>query len=612
MNRTTFGRAIFAAVLFAGLAGSRSAERNAPRTSRTPPPSIVSITPAAGPVGSTVRIEGAYFSGVDSGNVVFFGGVRAAVNEAAPGLLTVTVPAGAFYAPISVTVHNRTATSATTFTPTFPSAGVIDGTVFRARVNYPLWGSVCSMAAADLDGDGGIDLVTTSNTGVSAFRNLGRGPGIDSTRFAERTDLPSLTFSDWIQGVSVGDIDGDGRLDVVAVIRSSDSVAVFRNTGGPGVLSFEPKAAFPAGHQPQEAAIGDLDGDGRPDLVVANANGGWGTTVSVLPNASAGDSIAFGEKFDLTTGQSPYSVCLRDLDGDLKPDIIVANKNDGFISVFRNEAAQGNLNAAAFAARADFPLPEGGGAYHVAPCDIDGDGRIDLALAQGGSGATVLSLLRNAGAGGGLAFEPQVVLTAMADSRDVAAADLDGDGRPDLASTSWETNTLTVMRNAGVTGAVTAGSFETPAHLLAGTNPLPVCVADFDCDGKPDIAVGNFGGGNASIFRSVIPPPPDAVDGPDGPAAAMGFTLSPGYPNPFNASVRISFRIPKRGKVSLAVFDSEGRRVRTLDDRDMAAGPHEAAWDGRDAAGKDCPSGVYFARLAVDGAGRTVRMVLLK
>ena len=230
------------------------------QNAQSSPPVISSFSPMSGAIGSKVSIQGADFGVPADRNTVYFGAVMAVVNAAAVSMLEVTVPVGAAYAPITVTTDSLTAYSAMPFTPTFPSCRVIDGTTFIAKVDFKVWGSIGSIAAGDLDGDGKIDLVTTSNMGVTVFRNQSHGAGIDSSVFVDRVDLPSLTAQDWITGIVLADIDGDGRLDVVTSIRSSDSIAVFLNTGTPGAISFGQITKFAVGTQPQEAAVADLDG----------------------------------------------------------------------------------------------------------------------------------------------------------------------------------------------------------------------------------------------------------------------------------------------------------------------------------------------------------------
>lgn len=89
-------------------------------------------------------------------------------------------------------------------------------------------------------------------------------------------------------------------------------------------------------------------------------------------------------------------------------------------------------------------------------------------------------------------------------------------------------------------------------------------------------------------------------------------SLAPPYPNPFNASVAITFQVRRPGTCRLAVFDSNGQRVRSLLDGSLAAGEHRASWDGRDDDGNAVASGVYFARLHAGDVVRTVQLALVR
>ncbi|HEX9935358.1 MAG TPA: FG-GAP-like repeat-containing protein, partial [bacterium] len=238
--------------------------------------------------------------------------------------------------------------------------------------------------------------------------------------------------------------------------------------------------------------------------------------------------------------------------------------------------------------------------------------KLDLALAQGGTGSTVFSILRNTSTAGSLSFEPQVAISVLQDTRDVAAGDLDGDGRPDLALSSWEVNALTLMRNADVTGGVTAQSFQEGTNFTAGTNPVPVLIADFDLDGKPDVAVGNFNGGNISVFRNAIAPSVSGVAALNPVTVENDFQLFQNHPNPFNTATLITYKIRERGRVLLRVFDTRGYAVNTLIDREQEAGSHEMPWNGKDGNGNDTPSGVYFFKLDFNGFSQTMKTALLK
>ncbi len=88
--------------------------------------------------------------------------------------------------------------------------------------------------------------------------------------------------------------------------------------------------------------------------------------------------------------------------------------------------------------------------------------------------------------------------------------------------------------------------------------------------------------------------------------------LEQNYPNPFNPTTSIRFFVPGPMRVRLEIFDTQGRRVRTLVDRAYAYGRHEVTWDGRDDRGRSVASGLYFYRLTTDGTTLTRKLTLLK
>jgi hypothetical protein len=101
-------------------------------------------------------------------------------------------------------------------------------------------------------------------------------------------------------------------------------------------------------------------------------------------------------------------------------------------------------------------------------------------------------------------------------------------------------------------------------------------------------------------------------DFPAAPAPAAGFALSPNAPNPFRTSTRIPFELVRAGRVTLAVYDVAGRRVRVLFAGSRGAGADQVEWDGRDDAGRAVASGVYFCRLDAGSHSETRRMVLVR
>jgi hypothetical protein len=199
-------------------------------------------------------------------------------------------------------------------------------------------------------------------------------------------------------GVAVGDLNGDGLPDLVLANKLSDSVSVLRNTTTPGAMipTFAAKQDFAAGSRPVAVVIGDLNGDGLPDLAVVNS---YGNSVSTLVNQTArgATSFSFAPKHDFPVGTNPQHTAIRDLNGDGKLDLVVANDDArgaaNTVSVLLNTTAPGSA-ALTFVPQQTFAT--GSEPFSVAVGDLNGDGQLDLAVANSGQGANSVSVLLHA------------------------------------------------------------------------------------------------------------------------------------------------------------------------------------------------------------------------
>ncbi|WP_304065242.1 FG-GAP-like repeat-containing protein [Pedobacter glucosidilyticus] len=455
-------------------------------------PTITSFSPVNGKPGDAVTITGTNFNTTTTNNVVFFGATRATVNTATATSLTVTVPTGATYAPI--TLLNTATTLATYstvfFNPTFSpnKAGVItmDPKVDFATASRPL-----SVANGDIDGDGKPDLaiVNSGSNTVSILLNTGSSGTVS---FASKVDF---TTSSSPYSVAIGDIDGDGKPDLAIASFNNGTVGVLRNTGSIGVLSFSSIVNFTAGINPVAVAVGDIDGDGKPDLAVCNSSS---STVSVIRNTSSNSTLSFASKIDFATGTNPNSVAIGDMDGDNKPDLTTANSHSNTVSVIRNTSSIGVVS---FDSKVDFVTNTRPSSVSIS--DIDGDGKLDLAVANGSAGT--VGVLRNTGSIGIVSFASKVDFATVTSPFSVNIGDIDGDGKPDLAATNFNDNSVSVLRNTSSSGIV---SFASKVDITTGTNPYSVAIGDLDGDGKPDMAVTNFGSNSIAILRNtdLIPP----------------------------------------------------------------------------------------------------------
>jgi hypothetical protein len=196
-------------------------------------------------------------------------------------------------------------------------------------------------------------------------------------------------------------------------------------------------------------AIGDLSGDGWPDLAVTNEGS---NSVSIMLNDGGGNGW-FGDKIDYAVPPDPRSVAIGDLNDDGSLDIAVANSGSTFVAVFLNDGI-GRLGP-----RTDFPVSIVPTAIAIG--DLSGDGRPDLAVAS--ESYRIVSILRGNGAG---SFGPKTDILAGGQVQALAIGDLDGDGRADLAASNDSGNGLiSVILESQLTRTSISSS---PTHAVAG------------------------------------------------------------------------------------------------------------------------------------------------
>ncbi len=275
---------------------------------------------------------------------------------------------------------------------------------------------------ADLDGDRDLDVVATAHDAGSVWAWLGAGAG----GFVPAPGSPFAAIAagrPHNHGLAAGDLDGDGDADIVAADQSARVAAVLL-ADGRGGLAPAPGSPIALGGQPYPPALGDLDGDGRLDLVAPLIDSG---AIAVLLGDGRGGFRPAPGSPHRTARVRPYAIALVDLDGDRALDVIAPHDDTDDISVLLGDG-KGGLRAAPGS-----PVSAGRRLGRTTTADVDGDGAPDLIGA--GSGAVVV--MRGDGRGG---FGPP--RAEPAGSWVAVAADLDGDGRPDLAAPEPEANAI--------------------------------------------------------------------------------------------------------------------------------------------------------------------------
>ncbi|HTE23015.1 FG-GAP-like repeat-containing protein [Flavitalea sp.] len=465
-----------------------------------PAPVINSFSPATGPYNTAITISGNNFNTTPANNIVYFGGSRAIVTAASTTSLTVNVPVSATNHPISVvnTANNLAGYSNATFVPTFAGSNTVS---FAPAVNFNAGNQPTGVSFGDIDGDNKLDMIVAnqaSNT-ISVFKNASTG-SISTASYPAKVDF---AVGGSPQNVIFQDVDGDGKPEIVVMCWGGGAVHILRNTSTPGVInssSFAPSATVSTGLNSRTLKVADLNGDGKPEIITSNyVQPG---SISLIQNNSTPGTLSFSSAVNLTAGLNFGDVAIADMDGDNKPEIIGANLASNNMTIFHNTHSGGNIATTSFASQQDFAT--GLYPWGISIGDIDGDNKPDVVIPN--SGSSRISVFRNNFTQGVLnssSLNTVVNFTTGLSPYSVAMADINGDGKLDIVTPNTNGTSVSVLLNTATPGVINSSSLTARTDIVTGLTSNYISVADIEGDGKPDIIVPNTVSGQTTV--SILP-----------------------------------------------------------------------------------------------------------
>ena len=333
------------------------------------------------------------------------------------------------------------------------------------------------------------DMIVANNADNSLSVFLGNGDGTFQSPTVVNTGVGPVWITTGNFNTDTTKPGSDQNLDLAVVNQADNSVSIFLGNGlGALNPTTPPTISTGTGSGPVSIVATSLTTSGFTDLVTANhAN----NTLSVFLGNGDG---TFKAPATIATGRAPSSIAAADFNADGKIDLAVTNESDNTVSIFL-----GNGDGT-FQNRVDYPT--GNSPVWAATGDFNGDTVLDLAVANNGAptntntGNTVSILLGQVNASGKATgtFATKVDFPAGTAPASIAVADFNVDGRLDLAVADQTDNAVSILLGLG--NGLFGPNFEIPVQ----TNPISVASADFDANGKPDLAIANRGSNTATVI----------------------------------------------------------------------------------------------------------------
>ena len=402
----------------------------------------------------------------------------------------------------------------------------IRGVLFHSGVDLPVETHPVSIATADLNNDGHPDLVTANEDAdtVSVLLNSGTGGFIHAFSYEVSPDPANLKFHP--VSVAVGDFDGDGKPDIATANRLSlgfnpkngdANISVLRNRGANlvGIPQFDtPTLLSTEGRGPDFIVASDFDGDHNLDLAVGNEIGTSGSGKSSVSVFLGNGGGAFDHPKSFETDFHRHNINVGDFDKNGLPDMALTGHFGSDILILMNDGRLRSSDSSA-----GFQTPKSYEALFFAGSsalgDFNSDGNLDLVVGSGSGLEQNVAVLFGDGSGG---FSSPKKFDARVAGPNVAVADFNSDGILDIAAAGFSEKNVSVLLGDGL------GNFDFYDKFKIGSGAESIVVGDFDSDRKPDIATANYEDNTVSVLHNATPIP----ESPNGTGGQKAFAVAQG------------------------------------------------------------------------------------
>lgn len=376
----------------------------------------------------------------------------------------------------------------------------ISNTSFAPKVDYTSGVGTLSnpsgIITADLDNDDKVDLVVGNmgSSSISVFRNTSNLSNIQLSNKVDFSNGVPVSF------VYKADIDGDGKIDIITTSNSGNIFSIYKNTTtSVGNITFATRQDIVTLPTPGDLEIEDVDGDNKNDIICTNYSS---NSFSVFRNLSTAGNIIFDTRLDYNCNNNPSSIAVFDMDGDLKKDIAITYYTTEQLGVFKNTTT--SIGNPSFSSIVTFSTPSYPAFLNKA--DLDGDGKKEMVISSlYGHNITVF---KNTSTGvNSLSFQSGLNIssgTGLSYCQGITLTDLDNDSKIDISVCNRGNNTLSVFKNISTTGVINSSSFANQVLFLVNESPYDIFATDLNGDGKVDIGCTNNGSNNISILKNQI------------------------------------------------------------------------------------------------------------